>query len=342
MSTPPPPPPPPPISGYVHNVSALTEGRSPRTKFFKFDIQLANDVKKVICFSPEKRKLMSTHEGKSCKISKYEVSKHPMSDIVFKDKSEVIDETVDFERTNIETKLSQISDLQKITNNQEVYVEIKVTSKQKSETITRGTKEMIKSECMATDNTGSIRLVAWEPHSLKLGHSYHLKVRVKSFEGDKYINTTAETTFEEIEPLDISDEPTQDVNKYCIKGNIASMEIVSRHLKCTNCRKKLVNTASKVTKCQNCHMSQLTKKCHQDLTVKLHIDPIGQNQQRMFITCFSDTIATLITSDPFTLSDDELTEKILEMGEHDVTFIINPTTRICSNIQPFELTYLSS
>ncbi|KAI8517503.1 hypothetical protein Bbelb_035200 [Branchiostoma belcheri] len=45
------------------------------------------------------------------------------------------------------------------------------------------------------------------------GHSYNIKLRVKTYNGRKYLSTTPETTYEQIPDLPISDEPTPKVDR---------------------------------------------------------------------------------------------------------------------------------
>ncbi|KAI8503706.1 hypothetical protein Bbelb_186770 [Branchiostoma belcheri] len=121
------------------------------------------------------------------------------------------------------TTLSKINDIQKTENNQEVSVQLKITSMDNADTINKGSKKLQKK---ASDETGSIRFVLWEPDKLPLekGHSYNIKLRVKTYNGRKYLSTTPETTYEQIPDLPIPDEPTPEVDREQVTAKVERKE----------------------------------------------------------------------------------------------------------------------
>ncbi|KAI8481567.1 hypothetical protein Bbelb_406670 [Branchiostoma belcheri] len=128
------------------------------------------------------------------------------------------------------TTLSKINDIQKTEKNQEVSVQLKITSMDNAETINKGSKKI--EECKASDETGSIRFVLWEPDKLPLekGHSYNIKLQVKIYNGRKYLSTTPETTYEQIPDLPIPDEPTSEVDREQVPTPVSEVAQLPRVL----------------------------------------------------------------------------------------------------------------
>ncbi|KAI8516390.1 hypothetical protein Bbelb_049710 [Branchiostoma belcheri] len=88
-----------------------------------------------------------------------------------------------------------------------------------------GRKWRVGTQCLSSTN---IKMAGNDPPPLhgyiksdspiKKGHSYIIKLRVKTYNGRKYLSTTPETTYEQIPDLPIPDEPTPEVDREQVTG----------------------------------------------------------------------------------------------------------------------------
>ncbi|KAI8493175.1 hypothetical protein Bbelb_291790 [Branchiostoma belcheri] len=136
------------------------------------------------------------------------------------------------------------------------------------------------------DNTATRNLVVWEGITVLEDHSYILTVRVR--EHVKYINTMPDTTITEVDNIDTID--TDDTTSSTITspgsytGKVCGISILSRFIKCINCRRKIQEFNETIVTCPACHMSMLTKNCPSNITAKLSIKQ-EEDAPNITVTC---------------------------------------------------------
>ncbi|XP_078580307.1 uncharacterized protein LOC144864279 [Branchiostoma floridae x Branchiostoma japonicum] len=338
----------PDLTGYIHNVSPMKKSRR-GASYFNFDLQEKDAVRKAVCFSPEKRKVVEDQEQSQhgCKITRYSQGSFSQTDIVI-NKATIIDkEQLPFPSKKVEVPFTPLKDIDHLTPGQVINIKVKVISTKPAKTVpvkdTQGTtKELQKTEVLCADHTATRNLVVWEPITLQENHSYKLDVRVRLFGSSNYINTMRDTTVEEIndiETITSTDDETRTISSPgSFKGKISAMTIISRFIKCVDCRKKIPHTDKRIVTCPACQMTMLAKNCPADITAKLSVSlnedaAVGRN---MTITCFKDTLAYLTGTDPVLLSDDDILEQVL-VNEETYSFDQNPQN-ICTNISLTDIT----
>ncbi|KAI8519367.1 hypothetical protein Bbelb_026240 [Branchiostoma belcheri] len=329
------------LKGYVHNLSPMKKSKRTGFPYFNFDLQEKDSVKKVVCFSKDKRKRLEDHEQtqRGCKISRYSQGNLSTSDILINKATIINDTDLSFPSKNIELPITPLRDIDEIVTGEVIKIKVKIVSTNLAQTIAvkdkqSTSRDLTKTDVICADNTATRNLVVWEGITVLEDHSYILTVRVREHGNVKYINTMPDTTITEVDNIDTinTDDTTSSTitSPGSYTGKVCGISILSRFIKCINCKKKIQEFNETIVTCPACHMSMLTKNCPSDITAKLSIKQ-EEDAPNITVTCFKDTLTSLTdTSDPVSMTNEQLVQEIL-LKEGNYHFFCN-IQNICTQI----------
>ena len=302
------------LVGYIHEVSP-TKVSIKGSSYLSFYIQDKERVSKAICFSPEKRKLVESKAESCtpCKVTKYNKTKNETDgNVLWINNSTRIDDApdtlIDFPYTKIKVEvpsLTSINDLQNVQVNQLVTLHGKVLfGTNKSEKV--GSKGLVKIEGFLVDETGSIAVTVWNDQIAQLedGNCYEAhSVRLRQYNGEKYITTTPTSTFQKLLgcQLSISEEIIKDAVSMLQSQEISCQSVqtveITQYYSSIACAKRVQSRPdSKLTKCDNCHVRFLLEKSKKNITARISIKTSEANTQLPWYSLFSSTLEEIINN----------------------------------------------
>ena len=188
---------------------------------------------------------------------------------------------------------------------------------------------MKKQECYITDPSGFVKLILWGSHtaSVQQGSTYTFdKVRLREYQGEKYLNTPKqeeECTINLVEPFMEPLHATDVVNTTAeLTATIIAVNNINKYQSCINCSKK-VTIKGKRALCDSCKLTQkatacpiqwsfkLIVQCQQDPTSKTTLYVYGKNiVEKIFSLANVDEDAT----------EDDLLDNLFEMDALLITY----------------------
>lgn len=204
---------------------------------------------------------------------------------------------------------------------------------------TKEKKEILRMNTVAADSTGAIRLVVWANtiDEITEDSSYRIEnVRLRQFtdrEGytEKYLSSTPETevhTCADISTTHTLTLPSSTTSYTTIVSEIEAIDNVSKYQKCSNCRNKMTTITNTLSKCTSCDSISLTTKTETTMAVKIRCR--SATHEPLHLTVFGDTLTEILDENILITDDDELCEKLLQLGS--VKIVYSPNTLIVTEI----------
>lgn len=274
------------LTCFIHNVSPVKKGSITGAQYFNCTLQMKEQSKKAVCFSPAKQKRYNELETSKSpvKLSKYNLKKGEVmiSNTTFM--KPLDPDKVDFKHNmNIAKEaVVMLGDLEQLANGQLVNVKVKVIDVSDPGNH-HGFKGVVqKQELLIADSTGCRKLHLYEDYVGKLqgGKSYLMKnLRLHIVKTNHYLNTALNEEFEfqvvdDIKnvaklPSDLSTMTVVD-----IVGKIVALSSLKKLYICL-CGKKVSFPDDGLVKCDACHKTMLAKSCAINWSLALMISDIS-------------------------------------------------------------------
>ena len=144
-----------------------------------------------------------------------------------------------------------------------VDIKAKIINKGESkQSVVRKDTKIYKTECIAADQSDSMKLIIWEDLIDKIysGKSYHLKnLTVRIFDDEKYLNTNESTIVEEIDDLADVNLTTSEIKENLVTGQCVAIHIAKKQ-SCIICNTTIgqLPQDEETYTCEKCHNTLLT------------------------------------------------------------------------------------
>lgn len=165
--------------GYLHNLSPIKTSQN-KNQYFSLSFQTNSQLYRVVCFSPEKRSVLKRkfRSSSPVKINKSQLKKNPKTkkeELILNKRTKIEDpheDEINFDLQQVEEETlgaidSSIEKIEQRDNNTLVNIAGRISSNGTSETVNVCGKTLTTQEALFTDNSGSLRLVLWEPDTKK-------------------------------------------------------------------------------------------------------------------------------------------------------------------------------
>lgn len=228
-------------TGYVSNLSMVSPSKDRKRKYFHFTLQTEKDAKRVVCFSPEKHRLIAkiNKEKQGCEIKKFRLN--DKDEIMVGDYSSVKQQSLPFPQTEIERKLTQISTILNETGLFEVVnVRGFIHNLTAIESVDRNGENLKLRKGIITDETGSMPITFFADATDKVrDHAGFLisDVRVSKYMCERLLKCTATSVLTEDTNIKFDEEDLTHTTKATLKGKIIGLCLATLDKKytCSNC-----------------------------------------------------------------------------------------------------------
>ena len=313
---------------------------------------------KAICFSPKKHKQQVERKIESCspcKLTKF-VPHESEEDVIWVNKNTEIDDArdteVDFSFRKIENETAATTttkDVADIKVNQLVTIRgLLLFGEKKPQQIPNNTN-LTKLEISLVDDHGSIPLTLWNEQikTTQDGHHYEIQnIRVRQYNGRKYLSCTPETKFlrstqqlGQLQPQAVQ-QAKEDLKRQLQEAEVLCDDIltaeISNYFTCIQCKRKVQSRQeSPVLKCTNCNCSFLKGRSAKNTMARISIERDGKTS---WYTLFTPSIQAIVDHASTNTTDkpksvDQMDEKELSeiiLLSKDLKFTVTPTNVIAN------------
>lgn len=347
------------LLGYIHNVSPnqISKKGSP---YFSFFIQEKEKVRKAICFSQDKRKLVESkaESCSPCKVSKFRESDDALegqNKLLWINNNTRIDDApdtlVDFaynsgmaSSTGMSSPKTTIKNLENVRVNGLVTVQGLVTfGSNKPEQA--GSTALTKLEGFIIDESECIALTIWNDDikCVQDGKRYVAEnLRLRQYQGVKYLTSTRESNFKLLkeDELQISPEMIETAaTKLQVKSRevkcfgMTTVEIID-YYSCVKCHKKIQSRPdSKVAKCESCNIRFLLEKSKKNKMARVSMKTRNNAEEDEWFSLFNSALEEIVNNYNIThelernealetIEEEKLCEIILLL-EDNMTLMVN-------------------
>ena len=220
--------------------------------------------------------------------------------------------------------LEQLSDLEDAIKGQSVTVCGKISNITNPDVVQNSLRfKLQKQECTLADKGMSVSLKIWEEDIGKVHKekSYQfIKVKVRQYDGEKFLTTTEDSTFEEIDDIgEVTTKKTLPNTQKVIRGRIAAVARVLKYKACPSCNSKVDPTSAE---CSKCNSSVNLSLCSDQVLAKFTVQ--DESAVSHEVTAFTEVISQLVGPHQKVLSLLEPQIKRLLLRSQDLTlFKIN-------------------
>ncbi len=324
-----------PIIGYVHKLSPLKQGK--KTRWCDMELQMKDKRMRVVCFSKVKRDIFEAKQQTltPVKISNYIVSKglhDGNEEILVNDMTSVgLAAPSEYSFQYIPDEQPKIVPLNEVKENidagEKVAVKGRIVKGRNVERVGHRNLRMLKSTIF--DGTSTLFLTLWENEidSVSEGKVYILSnVNVKMNDMVKVLSTTQKTLITELEDdeMEVLDDSVaiqmldESINETVVIVNAFKWVDVDKYRCCVHCSKKLPpGLETKVIKCTQCFRRMRLQDCELNVCCRVSVKV---DDSDMELSIFADVLAVLFgTSNVTGLSEDDISEKLLDLEDVEVT-----------------------
>jgi hypothetical protein len=338
------------VHGVIVDVSPIhAMKQNPGRKYFSACVTDGKETLRFVCFNPALQRAVEKMRDrkKPCTIKNCAIkcSTYPPTagdfELCYTDKTTkvVANPSKKFEISDdkIYTSsrvLKRLSDLDDARKGQIVTVHGKISSLTAPEDVLQNSSgsKLRKQECILADSGMSVPLKIWEGDigQVHEGKCYRfLKVKVRQYKGERFLTTTEDSTFEEIDDIgEITMEITLPNTQMEIRGQIAAVSFVSTYKACPSCNSKVDPISAECTKCQS---SVALSRCKDQLFAKFIVQDESEVPQCHDVTAFAEVISQIIGSDPHTLSESQIKRWLCRSDR--ALFRVNERSIITSVVQ---------
>ena len=152
-----------------------------------------------------------------------------------------------------------------------------------------------------SDNTGSIKFSSWERAAGDpiIGKVYELTgVRIKKDDYGSLLIITPQSGFsikpskqaiKSAIPEDLSNSDSDPV----IKGEVLSVQMISKYLICVECGKKVVDSGGKMLHCMECNNPMKKSLCESGCLIKFKLVVAG-DKRKLSLTMFKEELLSIL------------------------------------------------
>ena len=236
---------------YIHSVSPVKKFGN--TSYFNCNLQTETDVYRSVCFALEKKETLEAmaQQRSPVKITKHTISsKCGREDVVIDKNSTITATNTDFEYKS-EEDVTSISSMAHVTPEQLVAIKGYLTYLSGTKKVIIKGSDLKKQEGYISNPSGYIKIIFWGNHTdeVQQGSTYFFnKVRVKTNQNQKYLNTPrqeSECTIELAEPFT---EPLPALDEVSttkeITANILGISSINKYNPDVTVQRKLPSKAS--------------------------------------------------------------------------------------------------
>lgn len=317
------------VHGIIVDVSSIrSTKRYSARKYFDANITDGKETLKFVCFNPtmhravermKQRKKPCTIKNCTIKFSVYpptagDFELHHTAETKVVANPRKVFEISDDQIYTPSRVLQRLSDLDGITKGQVVTVSGKISSIVDPDEVVQSSSgsKLRKQECTLADFSMSVSLKIWEGDIGKVhkGKSYRfIKVKMRQYKGDRFLTTTEDSTFEEIDDIgEVTMEIALPSTQRKIQGRIAAVSMVSTYKACPSCNAKVDPISAECSKCRSsvnllsCNSQRLAKFTLQDEFKVPHN-----------VTAFSEVISQIVGADQtLSLSESQIKRWLLQ------------------------------
>ena len=280
------------VVGFVSAVSPIKVSKK-SARYFDFNLQTETEMKRAVCFSPEKHKLLSqiSTEGSGCLIkkAKYGVNE----DVIVNDYSAVKQTDVTFQKRQITLEYKKISE---ILNECPLYERVNILAVLcdvgEVKTVEIDGIPLSIRRALLRDNTGTIEMSFYgdlvknisEETCYKLNH-----LLVSKYKSSRLLKTTHNTTLEVVTDHDIVvDDAVAAVKNLSNESIVCKVISVntksfSPKLCCPTCLKE-VHPDEGFVMCVACSNMTIPENCIKETVVPIKVQDITTNQKLQLIS----------------------------------------------------------
>lgn len=235
-----------------------------------------------------------------------------LSDVIWENKNTEIDDAqdteVDFSFRKIENETAAITTTKDFTEmkvNQLVTIHGLLLFGEKTPEQLPNRPNLTKLEISLVDDHGSIPLTLWNEQikTAQDGHHYEIQnIRVRQYNGQKYLSCTTETTFllstqqlGQLQPQAVQQakealkRQLQEAKVLC--DHVLTAEILN-YFTCINCKKKVQSRQeSPVLKCTNCNCHFLNDRSTKNMAARISVERDGKTS---WYTMFTPSIQAIV------------------------------------------------
>ena len=337
------------LQGYVHNVSATRKSQKRSFPYFTFSVQVSDKLThRGVCYDTEKQPILKGYEESKEPATLINITRKrnlldpSQDDIIVNKRSRIqaakpmdipykYDESLTLECTEEVTPLDKIASL---TANHITSIKGVLTLRAehiKEITMKSGNVVPMLNHCVITDNTDTVRLALWGTTIKEVTNKFSYiisHVRVKEFDGVKYLTSTPSTTVtptEEHFPL-----PTQELfdsffqTATTLVDQIRLAESFQKWLSCTKCTKPLPEpTAATMVKCENCGTAQPLSFCSINASVRIAVRR-NSDHELIWLTAFNPILKQMLDQLPSDVSlqspEEEIYSQLFKLENFTVEY----------------------
>ena len=306
------------VHGVIVDVSPIhSTKRYSARKYFSADVTDGKETLKLLCFNtPMRSTIEKLKKGrKPCTITNCNIkqSKYPSTfgdfELHCTAKTNVVANPM--KKFNISDKgiytsshvLEQLSDLENKIKGQSVTVRGKITDTTAPVEVSQSSSgaKLQKQDCILADSRMSIPLKIWEEDVGKVckGKSYQfIKVKMRQYQGERFLTTTEDSSFEEIDDIgEVTTEITLPNTHREINGKIAAVTVVLEYKACPACNAKV---DTELAECSKCSSLVNISMCKDQVVAKITVQ--DESKVSHNVTAFTEVISQIIGSDHTLLS----------------------------------------
>lgn len=347
------------LTGFIHNVSETKKSKQRSFPYFNFSLQVSDkETHRGVCYDSSKESILRGYQDSRQPATLTNVTKKrslldsSKDDIIINKRSRVEPATtsvISFEYDEHLTaehaqELTSLDNIASVDEGQLSSVKGIITLQHehiKEYSMQNSTTVPMLNRCVITDHTASVRLTLWG-NTIKeaINHPCCImtSVRVKNFNGVKYLSSTPSTTLTETEekfPL-----PSEEL----FDSFFRATKILVDHLRvadsfktwriCTKCAKPIPQSASAdttIVKCENCNAVQPVSSCEINASVRVAVRR-DTDYELIWLTAFKPVLQQMLQqpSEDISInsSEDQVYNQLFklknfELEYDDTSFVIN-------------------
>ena len=325
--------------GFVSNVSPTKRTRAKAFPYFEFQIQTGSrKTRRVVCYDNQKETEIRNYSESGQPLKLMNLSERDSlffpgeKDLVFNKRSKLEpahNSEIDFEcLEEIPTAPTTIKEAYSVAEN--VIITVNGRLHYKIETLTtisvRGKDMDMLEQCTLTDETTTIKITLWDNIICQVhnGGCYSFSnVRVKQFDGKKYLTTTANTVVKEDSNdfPQLSDEAFDaffEIKTLTVE-TIELLDAFKKHYSCKKCKKMVTEVTSdaiKIMKCKVCGSIQELSTCSISTSIRIAIR--DETTGLLWLTLFDKHLKDIVKSD--TLEEQEVSISLLQLKNFKIQY----------------------